>query len=173
MQNVPLKKKNSILIPVAIHVRFSLRKGESFEVHKQDPNTYQINMYLHSDEVCDYMCTDGTLWFSTWALITWTLVMIFFWWPINVTPNRCMSLEKEMINWLWSIVSLIIMIIFIHMMYYECKHPKQALKTHIITHPLLMWSQTNLTPAIAYNAQLLHKHLYRNLSIAVIDPFQD
>lgn len=36
-----------------------------------------------------------------------------------------------------------------------------------------MWSQTNLTPAIAYNAQLLHKHLYRNLSIAVIDPFQD
>lgn len=55
-----------------------LRKGQSFEVHTQDPNTYQINMYLYSDEVRDYMCTDGTLWFSTWALITWTLVMIFF-----------------------------------------------------------------------------------------------
>lgn len=39
-----------------------------------------------------------------------------------------------------------------------------------------MWPQINFKAdlsAIAYNAQLLHKHLYRNLSIAVIDPFQD
>lgn len=36
-----------------------------------------------------------------------------------------------------------------------------------------MWPQINFKAdlsAIAYNA---HKHLYRNLSIAVIDPFQD
>lgn len=48
------------------------------KVHTQDPNTYQINMHLCSDEVRDYMCTAGTLWFSTCALIIWTLVMIFF-----------------------------------------------------------------------------------------------
>lgn len=51
---------------------------QSFEVHTQDSNTDQINMSLYSGKVCDYMRTDGTLWFNIWALITWTLVMIFF-----------------------------------------------------------------------------------------------
>lgn len=39
-----------------------------------------------------YTCTDGTLLLRTCTLITWTLVMIFFWWPISVTPSLWMSL---------------------------------------------------------------------------------
>lgn len=40
-----------------------------------------------------YTCTDGTLLLRTCALISCTLVMIFFWWPISVTPSLWMSLE--------------------------------------------------------------------------------
>lgn len=40
-----------------------------------------------------YTCTDGTLLLRTCALISCTLVMIFFWWPISVTPSLWMSLR--------------------------------------------------------------------------------
>lgn len=40
-----------------------------------------------------YTCTDGTLLLRTCALISWTLVMIFFWWPMSVTPSLWMSLH--------------------------------------------------------------------------------
>lgn len=42
-----------------------------------------------------YTCTEGTLLCSTCTLMSCTLVMIFFWWPIRVTPSLWMSLETE------------------------------------------------------------------------------
>lgn len=42
-----------------------------------------------------YTCTDGTLLLRTCALISWTLVMIFFWWPMSVTPSLWMSLNHR------------------------------------------------------------------------------
>lgn len=46
-------------------------------------------------DLSGYTCTDGTLLLRTCALISWTLVMIFFWWPINVTPSLWMSLQDK------------------------------------------------------------------------------
>lgn len=57
--------------------------------------------------VVSYTCTDGTLLLRTCPLISWTLVMIFFWWPISVTPSRWISLHdthKHTHTQIWVVV---------------------------------------------------------------------
>lgn len=42
---------------------------------------------------CDQRCLLGPFVFSSWDLMAWILLKIFFWWPIMVMPRLRTSLE--------------------------------------------------------------------------------
>lgn len=49
-------------------------------------------------QVCksdDQRCLLGPFVFSSWDLMAWMLLKIFFWWPIMVMPRLRMSLENK------------------------------------------------------------------------------
>lgn len=44
---------------------------------------------------CDHRCLLGPFVFSSWDLMAWMLLKIFFWWPIMVMPRLRTSLENK------------------------------------------------------------------------------
>lgn len=59
------------------------------------PGLMSRNAWCSSAEPCDQRCLLGPFVFSSWDLMAWMLLRIFFWWPIMVMPRLRTSLGNK------------------------------------------------------------------------------
>lgn len=122
MQNVPLKKKNSILIPVIVHISFRWGRDSLLKfIHKTQTQIRSICtcILMRSVIICALTAHSGSvLGLSSPGRWSWSSSDGPLMWLPTSGCHWDGSGKRNVINWrLWEVLWSII---------YICKHPKQA-----------------------------------------------